>query len=47
MGAMSRNAMMAGVERTGYADPFGDVKIVGEEDGGIADEMAQKGQNIV
>lgn len=43
---MSRNAMQVGVERTGYAEPFGEEKSVGDGEGGIAEEMAQKGQNI-
>jgi hypothetical protein len=44
---MSKNAITFGVERTGYADPFGDEKRVGEGEEGIADEIAQKGQDIL
>lgn len=38
--------MTLGVDRTGYAEPFGEEKSAGEGEGGIAEAIAQKGQNI-
>lgn len=45
-GKMSRNATIRGVERTGKAEPIGEVIIAGSGEGGEAATMPQKGQDI-
>jgi len=38
---------MMGVDRTGYADPWGELMIAGSFDGGVADAIIQNGQDIL
>ncbi len=46
-GAMSRNAITVGVDRTGYADPSGVVRTLGSIAGGMESAIMQKGQAIL
>jgi hypothetical protein len=45
-GAISRNAITVGVERTGYAEPDGVVRVSGSAAGGVDSAIMQKGQGI-
>jgi hypothetical protein len=46
-GAMSRNAITSGVDRTGYADPSGVVRTLGSVAGGMESAIMQNGQGIL
>jgi hypothetical protein len=46
-GAMSRNAITVGVDKTGYAEPSGVVRTLGSVAGGIESAIMQKGHGIV
>ena len=46
-GAMSRNAITVGVDRTGYADSSGLVRTLGSVAGGMESAIMQKGQGIL
>ncbi len=46
-GAISRNAITNGVDRTGYAEPSGVVRTLGSGAGGIVLAIMQNGQGIL
>lgn len=46
-GAISKKATTMGVDRTGYADPRGELMIAGSFVGGVAAAIMQNGQDIL